>query len=272
VYSNVTPKECQPLAKAAAFRAVQIDDTLAEAHTTLASIAADDDWDFAAAERGFRRAIALSPNYATAHQWYAESLTYVGRFGEALSEIQKAEELDPLSTVINVSAGHILLRAGRYDQAIVQLRKTIELDKNFPLTYRVLRDAYEYKHLFQEAIAEDEVAAVTQGDSLEQARRASGILREAYTSTGERGYWQARLQRAEQKLHEGTSINYDESPWRIASLYAHLGDRHSVEQWLQKALEQRDVAIAFVSTAPEFEALRSDRRIMETMRQAGFLQ
>ena len=272
VYSNVRPKEVHEQAHAAALKAVQIDDKLAEGHTSLAAIAADDDWDFAAAERSFRAAIALSPNYATAHQWYAQLLSYVGRLDEALNEIRKAQELDPLSTVINVTVGHILILAGKYDEAIVQLRKTIELDKGFPLTHQVLRDAYEYNHMFPEAIAENEAAAVTQGDSAERASRAAAILREAYTSSGEIGYWRARLQRAEQNMNKGTATNYDESPWRIASFYAHVGDADSAVQWLRKALEQRDIALAFVQTAPEFRSLRSDPRIMSIMRQAGFRQ
>ena len=270
VYSNIRPKEIHDQAQTAALKAVQIDDTLAEGHTSLAAIAADDDWDFATAERSFRAAIALSPNYATAHQWYAELLSYLGRLDEALNEIRKAQELDPLSTIINVTAGHILTLAGKYDEAIVQLRKTIELDNSFPLTHRVLRDAYEYNHMFPEAIAENEAAAVAQGDPAERASRATAILREAYTSSGERGYWRARLRRAEQNIKEGTAMNYDESPWRIASFYAHVGDVDSAVHWLRQALEQRDIALAFVQTAPEFQSLRSDPRIMNIMRQAGF--
>lgn len=272
VYSNIGPKDAHDQAKAAAVKAVQIDDTLAEGHTSLAAIAADDDWDFATAEREFRRAIALNPNYATAHQWYAELLTYLGRFDEALNEIQKSQELDPLSLIINVTVGDILIRARKYDQAIAQLRKTIDLDKGFPLAHRALREAYEYKHMFLEAIVEDEAAAVAQGDSAEQAGRTAAILREAYTSSGEEGYWRARLQRAKQNIREGRIVGYDESPIRIASFYAHLGDADSTVQWLQKALEQRDIGLAFIHTAPEFQALRSDPRIMKIMRQAGFPQ
>jgi len=272
VYSNIRPKEMHDQAQAAALKAVQIDDTLAEGHTSLAAIAADDDWDFAAAERSFRAAIALSPNYAIAHQWYAELLSYVGRLDDALNEIRKAQELDPLSTIINVTAGHILILAGKYDEAIVQLRKTIELDKGFSLSHQVLRDAYEYNQMFPEAIAENEAAAAAQGEPAERASRATAILLEAYTSGGERGYWRARLRRAEQNVKEGTAMNYDDSPWRIASFYAHVGDADSAVQWLRKAFEQRDIALAFVQTTPEFQFLRADPRVMNIMRQAGFWQ
>ena len=267
VYSNISPNDAHDKAKAAALRAVQIDDTLAESHTSLAAIAADDDWDFYAAEHEFRRAISLNPNYATAHQWYAESLCYVGRFDDALNEIQKSQELDPLSLIIDVTAGEILVRAGKYDQAIAQLGKALDLDKNFPLTHSVLRDAYEYKRMFLEAIAENEAAAVGQGAPADQAKRVAAILREAHASGGEEGYWHARVQQAVQNTREGKSTNYDESPPRIASFYARLGDTDSAVQWLQKALEQRNIGLAYVRTAPEFQALRSDPRVVKIVRQ-----
>jgi eukaryotic-like serine/threonine-protein kinase len=267
VYSNISPNDTHDQAKAAALRAVQIDDTLAESHTSLAAIAADDDWDFSAAEHEYRRALSLNPNYATAHQWYAESLSYIGRFDDALNEIQKSQELDPLSLTINMTAGEILVRAGKYDQAIAQLGKGLDMDKQFPLTHSALRDAYEYKHMFLEAIAENEAAAVGQGAPADQAKRVAAILREAYTSGGEEGYWHARVQQAAQNTRGGKSTNYDESPPRIASFYARLGDADSAVQWLQKALEQRNIGLAYVRTAPEFQALRSDPRVVKILRQ-----
>jgi eukaryotic-like serine/threonine-protein kinase len=272
VYSNISPKECHHLAKAAALRAVQIDDTLAEAHTTLASIAAADDWDFAEAEREFREALSLNPNYATAHKWYAESLTYVGRVDEALLEMQKAQDLDPLSLIGNVTAGQILIHAQRYDEAIAQLRNVVDVDKNFELAHSALRDAYEYKHMFLEAIAENEAAALAAKRPAEQAHRAAAMLREAYRKNGEEGYWRTRVQLAQQHMQEGTVINYDESRYRIASFYAHLGDVDSAIPFLQEALEQRDIALAYVRTLPEFQALRSDPRVVDIMQQMGFRQ
>jgi serine/threonine protein kinase/tetratricopeptide (TPR) repeat protein len=269
VYSDITPKECHHLAKAAALRAAQIDDTLAEAHTTLASIAAADDWDFAEGEREFQRALALNPNYATAHKWYAESLTYVGRFDEALLEMQKAQELDPLSLIGNVTAGQILIHAQKYDEAIAQLRNVVDQDRNFQLAHSSLRDAYEYKHMFPEAIAENEAAALAGGYTAEQAQRTAAILREAYGRDAEAGYWRARVELAQQHTREGRVINYDECRYRVASFYAHLGDVDSAVPFLQEALEQREIALAYVRTAPEFQSFRSDPRIVEIMRQMG---
>jgi TolB-like protein/Flp pilus assembly protein TadD len=267
VYGNISPKDTRDQAKAAALRAVQIDDTLAEAHTSLASITAADDWDFAAAERGFRRALALNPNYATAHKWYAESLTYVGKFDEALIEIKKAQELDPLSPIVNVTAGEILILAQKYDLAVAQLRSVIDMERNFLVAHALLRDAYEYKHMFPEAIAENEAAIVAEGYPAEQARQAAAMVRDAYSKGGEAGYWRARVQLAEQHMRKGGVINYDESPYRIASFYAHLGDADSVVRFLEQTLERHDISLAYVRTAPEFQALRSDPRIVKIMRQ-----
>jgi eukaryotic-like serine/threonine-protein kinase len=272
VYSNISPKECHHLAKAAALQAVQIDHSLAEAHTTLASIAAADDWNFAEAEREFKEALALNPNYVTAHKWYAESLTYVGRLDEALLEMKKAQELDPLSLIGNVTAGQILIHAQRYDEAIAQLRNVTDVDRNFQLAHSALRDAYEYKHMFLEAIAENEAAALAANCPAEQAHQAAAMLREAYRKNGEEGYWRARVQLAQQHTREGTVINYDESRYRIASFYAHLGDVDSAVPLLQEALEQRDIALVYVRTLPEFQALRSDPRVVDIMQQMGFPQ
>jgi len=272
VYSDLSPKEYHERAQAAALKAVQLDDSLAQAHTSLAAIAADDDWDFAGAERQFRRAISLNPNYATAHQWYAQCLTYMGRFDEAITEIEKAQELDPLSLIIRVTAGDILTRAGKYDGAIDQLRKALDLQKNYPLTHQALRDAYEYKGMYQEAIAESETAAVTQGESAEEASREAATLREAYSRDGEKGYWRARVERAEEDARKGKIINYDESPYNIARFYARLGNADAAVKWLRKALEGREIALAYVRTAPEFQSLQSDPRVRKILEQAGFSQ
>ena len=270
VYSGISPKDMHQRAKEAALKAVELDDTLAEAHTSLAAIAADDDWDFAAGEKEYLRAIALNPNYATARQWYAELLAYTGRFDEALSQIQKAKELDPLSLVINLTAGDILVHARRYDQAIEQLHKTMELEKNFWLAHSDLRDAYEYKGMFKEAIVEIEASRAAQGDSPEQARREADLLRAAYRKGGERGYWRARLENAGQKIKSGKATSFDEAPYRMASFYVRLGDVDCAVDWLEKALERRDIGLVYVRTAPEFEGLLSDPRIVKILQQAGF--
>src|SRR5437667_9578733 len=141
------PKDWMPRAKAAASKALVIDDNLAEAHTSLAQIVAYYDWDFDGAEREFRRAIQLNPNYATAHHWHAENLSSLQRHDEALSEIRRARELDRLALITNRVHGDLLLNARRYDEAIEQYRKTIEMDPNFPTTHAFLGRAYAAKQM-----------------------------------------------------------------------------------------------------------------------------
>src|SRR5438093_6171459 len=148
------PKEWMPRAKAAAMKALALDDNLPEAHTSLAQIIAYYDWDFAGAEREFRRAIELNPNYATAHHWHAENLSSLQRHNEALSEIRRALELDPLALITNRVYGDLLLNARRYDEAIEQYRKTIEMDPNFPTTHAFLGRAYEARQLYDQAVKE----------------------------------------------------------------------------------------------------------------------
>jgi len=169
-----------------------------------------------------------------------------------------------------VTAGYILIRAQKYDEAIVQLRHVVDVDRNFHLAHSSLRDAYEYKHMFLEAIEENEAAAVAGGRPAQQARKEAVILRKAYKNKGEAGYWRARVQLAQEHMREGKVINYDESLYRMATFYAHLGDVDSAVSFLQQALEQRDIALAYIRTSPEFRELRSDPRIVDIMRQMGF--
>jgi tetratricopeptide (TPR) repeat protein len=134
----VPPKEGYPRAKEAALKAMEIDDTLAEGHASLAFVEMQYDWDWSGAEKEFRRAIALNPSYAAAHQWYAIALRHVGRLDEAMAEQKRALELDPLSLIINLALGVEFSSARQNDLAIEQLRKTVDLDPNFVLAYTLL--------------------------------------------------------------------------------------------------------------------------------------
>lgn len=153
-YQVFPPKEVNTKAKAAALKALELDDTLAEVHASLA-IAKLSEWDWLGAERELKRAIELNPSYATAHHWYAYYLETLGRFDEAVEEIQRARELDPLSLIIDITAGDIMFqRVGQYDKAIAHYRKTLELDPNFGMTHEWLGRAYAQKGMYEEAIAE----------------------------------------------------------------------------------------------------------------------
>ena len=272
VYSSVASRDTYLQANTAALKALEIDDTLAEAHTSLAAIKADNEWDFPGAEREFRRGIELNPNYATAHQWFAEYLAHMGRFGEAIAEIQRAQGLDPLSLVINDSAGEIFMRARQYDRAIAQLKKTMEIDSNFWLAHVDLRDAYAGKKMFDEAIEEGQIAAVLGGEAPEKAAQGAATLRQAYASSGEEGYWRKRLDLAKDSLKKGRALGYDASPYRIACIYARLGEKDLAFRWLKRALDERDVSVVYLKTAPEFDSLRLEPRVIELMRRIGLPQ
>lgn len=269
VYAGSLPRENYLQAKTAAMKALEIDDGLAEAHTSLAAIKADDEWDFPGAEAEFRKAILLNPNYPVAHQWFAQYLAYVGRFEEAIAEIRKAQLLDPLSPIIHTVSGDTHLRARHYDQAIMQLKKAIEIESNFSLAHSKLRDVFLEKKMFREAISEGRTAAIMAGESHETAEESTAALSEAYAKSGEDGYWRRRVELAMGKREQCSVRRHDESPYCIASIYARLGEEDLAFQWLERAVEERDVSVMYVKTAPEFDSLRSDPRAIDLMRRIG---
>src|SRR6202030_3816919 len=164
-YEVMTPKEAFPKAKAAAIQALELDSALGEAHTSLAFVLDGFDWDFDSAGKEFQRAIELKPGYATAHHWYAWHLSMLGRYDEAIAEMRKAENLDPLSLIINSDLAELLVIAHSYDESIRQSRKTIEMDPNFALAHNQLAQAYLEKQRHDEAIAELQKAVRLSGSS-----------------------------------------------------------------------------------------------------------
>src|SRR5580658_7038317 len=164
-YAVMTPKEALPKAKAAAIKALELDSTLGEAHSSLAVCLDGFDWDFDTAEKEFQRAIELSPGYATAHHWYAWHLSHTGRNKEAIAEMRKAEDLDPLSLIINTDLAELLVLTHYYDESIRQSHKTIEMDPNFALAHNQLGQAYFQKQMYEPAIAELEKSVQLSGGS-----------------------------------------------------------------------------------------------------------
>ncbi len=260
-WGQLPPHDAYPKAKAAAARALEIDDTLAAAHNSLAMVSKEYDWDVACAERLYRRAIELDPNYAVAHMWYAECLAALHRHSEAIAEFQRALELDPLSLIINAALGrHGYFFARRYDEAIEQLRKTIEMDPHFWVAHHFLGGVYAVAGPLEEAIA-----SFTRAKSLEPNPEAIACLGYAYGRFGRRS-------EAMQALEELTDLAKKQyvSPVPFVLLYVGLGQKDEAFAWLEEAFEQRSQWLSEINADPAFDPLRSDPRFADLLRRIGF--
>lgn len=260
IYDEVPLKESHPKARAAAMKALEIDDTLAEAHTALAAVIADYYWDWSEAEREYRRAIELNPNYATGHQWFGEYAACMGRFDEALAEMRRAQEIDPLSLIINADLGMIFYWAHQPDQAIEQLQKTLEMDLNFGYAHSYLAHAYVQKGMYDEAVAEYLRAAADNGEGQNRVT----ALSEAYRVSGWRGFLQKQLD----MMKEDAGKRYVTS-FNMATVYARLDEKDQAFRWLQKAIEEHSSPALYLRADPRLDSLRSDPRFGDLLRRAG---
>lgn len=264
---NVTPsKEGFAKARAAVMKALEIDDTLAEAHTSLARIKSSFDWDFPAAEEEFRRAIELNPNYATAHHLYGRHLMIMGRFDEAAVEIGRASELDPLSLPINVDLSAPLFFARQYDRAIESLRETLEMDPNFALAHGRLGAAYEFKGMYEVAIAEYQRLMELFGDG-EDNPGILAALAHVYAASGRGDEARDILNRLKEQSHRGYV-----SPYDIAEVHAALGEKDHAFEWLEKAYEARSSDLRFLKVSQFMDSLRLDPRFADLLRRVGFAE
>ncbi|TAJ77641.1 tetratricopeptide repeat protein, partial [bacterium] len=259
-YDTIQPKEGFPRGKAAALKALELDDTLTEAHTSLGHARLFYDWDWSGAERAFRRAIELSPNYANAHHWYTSYLSAMGRHDEAVAQIKRAQELDPLSLIINTIVGRTFYFARKYDQAIEQGRKTLELDPNFGGVRFHLGRAYMQKGMVNEAIAEFEKSINLRGVIPESV----GQLGYIYGRLGRKGEAKKLIEQLKDLSTRGYLTTYN-----IAVIYTGLGENDSALEWLERAYKERASAIVFLKVNPEFDSLRSHPRFRELMRRMG---
>ncbi len=257
---RVPPKDVYPRARAAAMRALEIDDTLAEAHTSLGFVKKDYEWEFAGAEREFKRAIELNPNYATAHHWYAESLVVLGRLAEAITVVNRAQELDPLSLMISAQVGWVLYHVRQYDQAIEQYRRTLEIDPDFWIAHLFLGLVYEQKGRYEEAIAEFQKAESQSGGHIE----ASSSLGYVYAVSGKRDEAQKILDELKGRIEKEYL-----PPFGIALIYTGLGDKDRAFEWLEKAYEERDLILVYYLRFPQLDSLRSDPRFTDLLRRMG---
>jgi TolB-like protein/Flp pilus assembly protein TadD len=250
-------REALPKAREAALKALEIDDTLAEAHTSLAFVKFSYDWDWAGAEREFKRAHELNPNYATAHHWYAYYLIAMGRPDEALAEIRHAQALDPLSLIINTDVGDILAYARRYDEAVEQFRKTLDLDPNFTQAHFNLGLTLERMGQYEDAIAEFQKAI----ELSERNADMVAALGHVYAIVGRRAEAVAILDELNQRSKREYVLPYDR-----ALIHLGLGQNGPALAWLQKDIDERVVWADRWTADARLDPVRSDPRFAELLR------
>jgi eukaryotic-like serine/threonine-protein kinase len=258
---DMPPLEALPKAKVAALKAIELDASLAEPHVSLGHVSYFYDHDWVAAEREFKRAIELNPNYPVAHHWYAIFLSTIpGRIPEALAEIRRARDLDPTSLIINAWYGRILGVAGQLDEAVEQLKKTVELDPNFNLAHYRLCQAYAEKQMYKEAIDEcNKVLNLPDG-------KATGLMGLAYVYA-----LAGRRQEADKSLNELLELSKERyvSPGQIGIIYIARGEKEKAFQRLEEASKVYDLNLMRMKVERRFDPLRSDPRFDNLVRRIG---
>jgi serine/threonine-protein kinase len=262
---NLSRWEKVSKAKAAAQKALEIDPTLGEAYTTLANTKHHYDWNFAEAEKEYKRAIELSPNYPTAHHWYAESLTSLGRFDESFAEYNRALELDPLSLAISTDLGMAYYYNRQYDRAIEHFKKLIELDPKYVRTHYYLADVYQEKGMFEETIAEIEKGSTLQGYDMKQFTEGKTKVQTALKKLGARGYFQQVLDFTKEEEKKGTPVD----SISMATSYARLGENNEAFKWLEKAFEERKTDLVWLKVEPKWDNIRLDPRFADLVKRVG---
>jgi TolB-like protein/DNA-binding winged helix-turn-helix (wHTH) protein/Flp pilus assembly protein TadD len=257
-YGVLSPQEAFPKAKAAATRALALDESLGEAHASLAYALDLYGWDWEAAETEYKRAIRLNVGYATAHQWYSWHLLMMGRNSEAIAELREAESLDPLSLIISADVADALSVGHRFDEAEQQARKTLQLDPNFAVGHYELGQALEQKQMHDQAIAEFKKAIEISGHS----GAFDSNLGYAYAVSGRTEEASKIVKDLEGRLDQNPSLDAD-----IALIYVGLGDQDQAISWLNKGYEGRFKASILLR--PAFDPLRSDARFKELLHRIG---
>ena len=257
--SRIEPHVAMPKAKTAALQALAIDETLAEAHTSLARVLQVYDWNWKDAEIEYKRAIELNPRYPVAHQWYGGYLERTGRINEAISERKLALELDPLSTITSFELGANLLYARNYDQAIAQLQRSLELDPDFPAAHQFLPLVFIQKGMYQEALAKVREAPES------AALNVTGMPGYVYAVSGHT----AEAKRELEELKRLRKTEYIPAV-SLAYICAGLGEKDEALMWLEKGFEERAFQMQFLKLDPRFDNLRDDPRFKELLRKIGF--
>jgi eukaryotic-like serine/threonine-protein kinase len=258
----VAPREIWQKAKEAAMQAVRMDDSLPEAHISLALVRENYDWDWAAAEAEFRKALQLNPNSATAHHWYGDCLTKLGRFEEARQELKKAQELDPLSLLINTSVARQLYFSRQYAGAIEQLQKTLQMDQTFVPAQHAIEAAYAQNGMYKDAVAERQKVLTLSGNP-----DLAAAIGADYSQSGYSGVMQSWLE----GLKEVSKRQYI-SAYNIGEIYARMGEKTQALLWLEQALNQRDSKLTSIKVEPAFDQMRSDPQFQHIAQSVGMPQ
>ena len=262
IFGVRAPGDVYPKARAAAERALEIDETLAEPHAALGHVLTAYDWDFQGAETEYKRALDLNSSYPTAHQWYGHLLAVTGRYAEGIAEVTRARDLDPLSVPINAFVGLIYMKARKSREAVEAARKGVDLDPNNPFAHWILARALDAQNELSESVAESEKAARLSGGG--QASTAQ--LGCAYARIGDT----AKAHKIIDQLAELSRTKYV-SPYDIAIIYTGLGEKDLALKWLEKAYEERAVRLLELPD-PAFDTLRSDPRFQDLVKRIGLPQ
>lgn len=266
-YTNELPQNAYPKAREAAAKALQLDESLAEGHNALATIKHSYDWDFDGADKEFKRAIELNPNYATAHHWYGEFLLDMGRIEEGTAEIRRAQELDPLSLIINSMIGITYMIKGQDDLAIEQYKKTLEMDSNFPRAHAFLAKSYENKKLFEEAITAHQTYSLLVQMPPAAVEKEIAEWRESFRINGEKGYWRKYIEILEQRSAQAGSSS---TPLTIiATLYIQIGEKEKAFSLLEEAYQKREVELLQIKKDPAWKSMLSDPKFIELQKRIG---
>jgi serine/threonine-protein kinase len=254
------PGDIYPEANRAALRALELDESLAEAHDVLAHVRSAFDWDLASAEKHYKRAIELNPNYSTAHRAYGHLLALMQRHAEAIAELKRARDLDPLSVPVNAFLALVYMKARQYGQGTAAARAAVELDPNNPQGHWALSRCLDADQQFAEALAEAEKAASLSGGSQPYAAH----LAYAYARIGDRD----RAREIVLQMLETAKTKYV-GTYYLGLIYASLGEPDAAMEWLEKAYEERTARLLEVFD-PAFDSLRSDVRFQDLVRRMGF--
>jgi len=254
------PSEAMPKAKAAAQKALQLDDHLAEAHASLGHVSMVYDWDWKTAEKEFQRAIEINPRYASAHEWYAQLLAARRREEDALNEIKKARDADPMLVLMHAAVAEVFYFSHRYDDVVAQCRQTLELDPNYSLAHLHLGRAYTAKAQYSEAIAEFYKA----GNSMGDAPAINMAIGYANAKAGNR----AAARQALEQLKKQSGQRYVPSVY-FAAIYAALGDTKESMSMLEKAHRDHDAYLAYLKVDPMADPLRANPRFPALLQQLG---